>query len=86
MILQCVAATYSRVCVIIDAPDECQTSKHCRSRFLSEIFTLQEKCSANIFMTSRFIPEITEQLSRCTTLEVGASDEDVQRYLEGHMG
>jgi hypothetical protein len=38
--LHSVAAMYPRVFIIVDALDECQVSKGCRSRFLSEIFTL----------------------------------------------
>ncbi|KAJ5745670.1 ankyrin repeat protein [Penicillium odoratum] len=83
----CSAATfYSRVFILIDALDECQASDECRSRFISEIFTLQANCGANIFATSRFIPEITARFSQGTILEICASNEDVKRYLKGHIG
>lgn len=84
--LQSVAAMYSRVFIIVDALDECQTFDGCRSRFLMEIFALQARCGANIFATSRFIPEITSTFNQGMVIEIRASDEDVQRYLEGHMG
>ena len=84
--LQSVAALYSRVFIVVDALDECQASDGCRSRFLSEIFALQAKCKANIFATSRFIPEIITKFSQSISVEIRASDEDVQRYLEGHIG
>jgi Cdc6-like AAA superfamily ATPase len=83
--LQFVAAIYSRVFIVIDALDECQVSDGCRSRFLSEIFNLQAKCGANIFATSRFVPEITEKFNGSTLLEICASNEDVRKYLKGHM-
>ncbi|KAI9782389.1 MAG: hypothetical protein M1839_005262 [Geoglossum umbratile] len=83
--LQSVATIYSRVFIAIDALDECQVSDGCRSRFLSEIFNLQVKCGANVFATSRFIPEITEKFNGSTSLEIRASDEDVRKYLKGHM-
>jgi hypothetical protein len=59
--LQSVAGTYSRVMIIVDALDECQVSDGCRMTFLTEIFSLQTKTKANLFATSRFIPDITEK-------------------------
>jgi hypothetical protein len=81
--LHSVAAMYSRVFIVVDALDECQVSDNCQSRFLSEIFNLQVKYGANIFATSRFIPEITEKFNGSTLLEIRAHDEDVRKYLDG---
>lgn len=83
--LQSVAAMYSRVFIIVDALDECQAYDDCRTRFLSEIFNLQAKCGANLFATSRFIPEIKERFEGSILLEIRASNEDVWRYLDGHV-
>lgn len=83
--LQSVAALYSRVFIIVDALDECQVSDGCRESFLRELFKLRDKCRANLFATSRFIPEITDRFERSTSLKIQASSEDVQRYLDGHM-
>ncbi|KAH8728255.1 hypothetical protein GQ44DRAFT_599760, partial [Phaeosphaeriaceae sp. PMI808] len=79
--LQSVAAIYSRVFIIVDALDEC----HCRTKFLSEIFSLQAQAGANIFATSRPIPDIEGEFKGCLTREILASDGDVCRYLDGHM-
>jgi len=84
-VLQSAAATFSRVFIIIDALDECQASDGCRERFLSEIFNLQVKVKASVFATSRFFPEITNNFSGSMLLEIRASEEDVRRYLDGHM-
>ena len=83
--LQSVASIYSRIFIIVDALDECQVSNGCRMRFLSEMFSLQAKCQASIFATSRFIPEIDEKFKESIRLEIRASKQDVQRYLDGHM-
>jgi NACHT domain len=83
--LQSVAAMYSRVLIIVDALDECQVAGGCRTRFLTEIFDLQAKCGANLIATSRFIPEITNIFKGSMSLEIRASEEDVQRYLDGQM-
>ncbi|XTI89039.1 hypothetical protein V2W45_1399781 [Cenococcum geophilum] len=84
-VLQSVAATYSRVFIIVDALDECQISDGCRQRFLSGLFNLQAKCGANLFATSRPISSIEKEFEGNTMLEIRASEEDVRRYLEGDM-
>jgi Cdc6-like AAA superfamily ATPase len=83
--LQSVTAMYSRVFIIVDALDECQVSNGCRTRFLSEIFNLQAKCQASLFATARFMPEINEKFKESLRLEIRASNQDVERYLDGHM-
>ncbi|KFY02660.1 hypothetical protein O988_02000, partial [Pseudogymnoascus sp. VKM F-3808] len=83
--LQSVAALYSRSFIVVDALDECQASDGCRSKILREIFTLRAKSGASIFSTSRFIPEIHEHFKNSMRLEIRASDQDVQRYIDGHM-
>jgi hypothetical protein len=79
--LHIVAAMYSRVFIIVDALDECQS----RTKFLSEIFNLQAKCGANLFATSRFTFEVTQKFKGCLSREILASNEDVRRYLDCHM-
>ncbi|KAH6714520.1 hypothetical protein BKA61DRAFT_550129, partial [Leptodontidium sp. MPI-SDFR-AT-0119] len=83
--LQSVAAMYSRVFIVVDALDECQISDGCLTRFLSEVFNLQDKCRSNIFATSRFIPRITEKFKGSISLGIRASDRDLREYLDGHM-
>jgi hypothetical protein len=83
--IQSVVIAYSRVFIIIDALDECQVSNGCRTTFLSEIFTLQAKNRANILATSRFIPEIAEKFNGSLRIDIRASNQDVQKYLDGHM-
>ena len=84
-LLHSVVAGYSRVFILIDALDECQTSNGVRRKFLSEVFNLRAKTGVNLFATSRFIPEITGEFEESISLEIRASSEDVQRYLDGHM-
>jgi NACHT domain len=83
--LESVSALYSRVFIIIDALDEWQVPHGCRSTFLSEIFNPKAKCKTSLFVTSRFMPEIIKSFEGCTSLEIRASEEDIERYLEGHM-
>lgn len=83
--LQSVAAMYSRVIIIVDALDECQALDSCRMTFLTEILGLQYKTRANIFLTSRYLPEIIERLRGSITCEIRAHNDDVRRYLDGRI-
>ena len=83
--LQSVTTIFSKVFIIIDALDECQTTDGCRTRFLTEIFLAQAKSGANVFATSRFLPEVIERFEGSISLEIRASKEDVRRYLDGCM-
>ncbi|KAH7464150.1 hypothetical protein FOMA001_g17939 [Fusarium oxysporum f. sp. matthiolae] len=79
--LQSTASLYSRVFFLIDALDECRAYDDSRVTFLAEIF----KFPANIFATSRFIPNIMESLKDSITLEIRARDEDVRRYVHNNI-
>jgi hypothetical protein len=83
--LRAVTTLYSRVFVIIDALNECQISNGCRQRFLLSLFNIQAECGANLFATSRPISSIEKEFERNSKLEIRASEEDVRRYLEGHV-
>lgn len=83
--LESVIATFSRVYIIVDALDECQLSGECRPRFLSNILSLQARTGARLFATSRPIPDIEKRFKNCLSLEILASNEDIQIYLNGHM-
>lgn len=82
---QSVAATYSRVFIIVDALDECQISDGSRQKFLSGLFDIHAKCGANLFATSRPMSSIEKEFEGAKMLEIRASGNDVRKYLEGHM-
>lgn len=83
--LQSVANMYSRVFVIVDAVDECPTLDGGRTELLAQMFQLQSHSRINLFATSRPIPEITEWFTGSVWLEIRASEQDVQRYIDGHL-
>jgi hypothetical protein len=83
--LQSISALYSRIFIVVDALDECQASNGCRTKLLNELFALQARCGANFFTTSRFIPEIDERFKDSMRLEIRASNQDIQIYLDGHI-
>jgi len=84
-VFQSVTAMFSKVFIIIDALDECRTIDGCRTRLLTEIFLAQDKSTANIFATSRFLPDVMERFEGSIPLEIRATEEDVRRYLDGCM-
>jgi hypothetical protein len=84
--LHSVIGAYSKCFIIVDALDECPIADGSRQKFLCELLRLQARVGVNLFATSRFIPQIVKELAgSCTSLEIRASDEDVRRYLDGHM-
>lgn len=86
-VLQSTIRLYSNVFIVVDALDECQFSNEVRTRFLSELFNLQANAEVSLFATARFIPDIEKEFAKRTSilLEIRATKEDVQRYLNGHM-
>lgn len=83
--LKTVIELYSSVFIIIDALDECDLNA--MHGFISELFMLQKHCNANIFATSRFIPEITEWFTQVGSsfLEIRAHASDIATYLDIEM-
>ncbi|KAL7912200.1 hypothetical protein GGI35DRAFT_492155 [Trichoderma velutinum] len=85
-VLHSVTEDYSTVFIVVDALDECQNLDGSRQMFLTELSNLQAKYGVNLFLTSRFIPEIVDHFSKTSTsLEIRASTEDIERYLKGNM-
>ena len=84
--LHSMVGAYSKCFIVVDALDECQVSEGGRRKFLSELLGLQTKIGANLFTTSRFIPEITKVFEgKAVWKEIYASEKDVRRYLDGYM-
>ncbi|PKK51563.1 hypothetical protein CI102_2964, partial [Trichoderma harzianum] len=85
-LLGCMADSYLRVFIVIDALDECQGSDGCRGEnFLVDMFSLRDKSKVNIFATSRLIPEIMEKFETCKRMDIRASEDDVRRYVRGQL-
>lgn len=79
--LQSVINDHSRTFIVIDALDECQDPE----TLLSGIFELQAHTGANLFITSRPVEEIKKKFEGSLSLEICARDEDIGKYLDGHM-
>jgi Cdc6-like AAA superfamily ATPase len=73
---------YSRVFIIIDALDEYHVSNNVgQNKLLSEVFGLQDQAQISLFVTSRFISEITSRFEGCILKEIRAQDNDILRYI-----
>ena len=83
--LHSIITEYSRVFVVVDALDECQTSDDCRGRLLATLFDLQARGGINLFATSREIPEISKKFAGKPSRTIRASEHDIRRYLMGRV-
>ncbi|KAB8976012.1 hypothetical protein FH972_026890 [Carpinus fangiana] len=81
LILEGLSTTY----VIFDAIDECTYENNLCQNLLDVIFGLQRDCQLQLFVTSRFIPEIMRRFEGTNSVEIRASSQDVQRYLEENV-
>lgn len=78
---QCATSLYSKVFIIVDALDECNIS----FALLPELFALQTLSHVNLFATSRCLPNIATKFGDTPSLEIRASDEDIQTYLKENI-
>ncbi|KAN0079520.1 hypothetical protein V8E54_004734 [Elaphomyces granulatus] len=85
--LYSVIVNCSRAFIIIDALDECLATDRVLSQFMEELFRLQAKTGSSLIATSRPILGIPQEFERrgSSILEIRASDEDMRRYLDGHV-
>lgn len=81
----CTFGIFMKSFIVIDALDECRVSDGSRSRFLDILFLLQKQHNLNLFVTSRFIPEIVERFNGFPALEIRANKNDVLSHLRGKL-
>ncbi|CAL5866963.1 uncharacterized protein PFLUO_LOCUS1175 [Penicillium psychrofluorescens] len=80
-----VLASCARSFVVIDALDECPISDgniSVREPFLRELVRLQNEVGFNLLVTSRPDQEIASHFEGATSLEIQASSEDIQYYVD----
>lgn len=79
---------FKRCFIVIDALDECRVQDPACTGLLSELLRIQGQSQMNLFLTSRFIPEIMEHFKESTgtlSVTIEARVDDVQKYLKGRM-
>lgn len=80
-LLQAAADCFSKVCIVIDALDECPEANQARQSLLEEIGKLDR---VSVLITSRNIP-IESELQRVARLDVRADELDIKNYLKDRM-
>ena len=60
----------------------CRVSHGGCKTFLSKVFDLQVKTKANLFATSRINDEIAKSFTGALCLQIRATNEDIERYLD----
>ncbi|KAL9080321.1 MAG: hypothetical protein Q9157_000908 [Trypethelium eluteriae] len=83
--LRYVLATFCSVYVVIDAVDECRDNDGTRRFFLAKVMDLQAETDLRLMITSRIIPDISNDFELVLTLEIRARDEDVKRFIAGQV-
>lgn len=80
-VLEAVSKDLRGLTIIVDALDECET--RARQEFLSAVETLRRQCEVRLLATSRPLPTVQSHPSFLgkPTLEVKASDEDLEKYI-----
>ncbi|XHF98005.1 hypothetical protein AWENTII_001577 [Aspergillus wentii] len=80
------ASQFSKVFVVVDGLDECQVSGDAQEKLIEEIFSLQAESAVNFLATSRSNANIVRRFEGKPSLEIRANAEDVEKYLQSHMG
>ena len=83
--LNTVVSSFSKTFIAIDALDECPTSDGTRQKFLSELFRIQSAVGLSIFATSRVNDETTKFFQGAKVLQIRATSEDIEIYLDRQM-
>lgn len=83
--LRSVVGQFSRVFIVIDALDECQSSGGSRIRIIDEVFNLQADYNLNFFATSRSTPEIDFLFQKKPTRRIQAARSDILKYLNANL-
>lgn len=65
--------------IVVDALDEC--SEQGRNPFISEL----EKLRANVFITTRPIPDILDRFQKASQIDVRTNEKDVEKYLASEI-
>jgi Cdc6-like AAA superfamily ATPase len=81
--LRDVVDCYDKVYIVIDALDECQDGS--RRQLLTKLTELRTGRDIHLMATSRHIPEIEVEFNRALQLDVQASEEDVERFVNGQI-
>lgn len=78
---QLISSKRTKPFIVIDALDECQHS----SDFLESLFTILRDTEAKVFATARPSESLEKRFKGGLFLDISASTEDVERYVQGRL-
>lgn len=81
--IRSVISSYSRVFIVIDALDECDSEQ--LADLLPEISALRDDHQVNFMATARRVPQIMKSFEKAQQMEIRATTTDIQKYVEGHI-
>ncbi len=85
MLKDLITSDFRQTYVVVDALDELPVSHQGRQILLANLRSLQKIQNVNFMMTSRFVPQIDHELQDSLFLEIRASNEDIKKYVYGHI-
>ncbi|KAL7907265.1 purine and uridine phosphorylase [Trichoderma velutinum] len=83
-LLKIIIPLFSRTYVIVDALDECDDNDESRTKFLDQLFVVQE-LGVNIFATSRKIDVIEQRFEGAISRQILPSRDDIFMFLDRRM-
>ena len=83
--LRFLVKSFRRIFIIIDALDECQNLPTLRRTFLSEVFHLRDFTPTSLFVTSRFERDAMELFNDSLSLEIRATENDIQTFVSQQL-
>ncbi|KAH7141751.1 ankyrin repeat-containing protein [Dactylonectria macrodidyma] len=84
-LLHSVVKHHTKVFIVVDALDELQVSDGGLGLFLDDLFGLQKTGNVFLFATSRNNPPITKVFNNGLRLEIQATTQDVEKYIDCKM-
>ncbi|KAI9669948.1 MAG: hypothetical protein M1831_006984 [Alyxoria varia] len=85
-LLEAITKEFTQTLILIDALDELSADEGAQYKILKTMFGLQSATGAQLFATSRPIPELSDQFQDVKQLSISANEEDLQLYLQAQMG
>lgn len=76
---------FSRVFILVDAVDECTEANGRRATFLLQLQEILEAPQVRLMMTARPINQTISDFPNVAKVEIRASDDDIQKYIEAQI-
>jgi hypothetical protein len=74
----------SKVFIVVDALDECECQET-RVNLLRTLRSFTSTGTVQLMVTSRELPSIAQEFQGIQRLDIRASDQDLEKYLEGRI-